>query len=134
MIQRWQRIEEICHEALERSPDERALFVHEACAGDAALRAEVESLLANQSRADALGSGLGIRVSGLAMSTEELIWQQIGVYRIDSLLGVGGMGEVYRARDTKLNRDVAIKVLPRLFVNDPDRRLGSSGKHRSSRR
>src|SRR5262249_31050196 len=44
-----------------------------------------------------------------------------GPYRIDSLLGVGGMGEVYRALDTKLNRDVAIKILPPAFANDPDR-------------
>ena len=100
---------------------DRALFVREACAGDDALRAEVESLLANQSRADALGSGLGIRDSGLGISTEELIGKQIGVYRIDSLLGAGGMGEVYRARDTKLGRDVAIKFLPRAFTTDPDR-------------
>ena len=119
--QRWRRIEEICHEALERSPDERARFVREACAGDEVLRVEVESLLANQSRADALGSGLGIRDSGLGISTEELIGKQIGVYRIDSLLGAGGMGEVYRARDTKLGRDVAIKFLPRAFTSDPDR-------------
>src|SRR5688572_16171362 len=104
--QRWRRIEEICHEALERSPD-----VREACACDDVLRGEVESLLANQSRADALGSGLGIRDLGL-----ELIGKQIGVYRIDSLLGVGGMGEVYRARDTKLGRNVAIKILPAGFL------------------
>ena len=45
----------------------------------------------------------------------------VGPYRIDSLLGVGGMGEVYRARDTKLNRDVAIKILPAAFATDPER-------------
>lgn len=63
------------------------------------------------------GSGLGIRDSGL-----DLIGRQIGVYNILSLLGAGGMGEVYRAHDTKLQRDVAIKALPAAFTADPDRR------------
>ena len=115
--ERWRCIEDICHDALERAPADRAAFVREACAGDAALCAEVESLLANQSRADAIGSGLGIRDSGL-----DLIGKQIGVYQVVSLLGAGGMGEVYRARDMKLQRDVAIKALPAMFTFDPDRR------------
>jgi len=83
---RWRRIEEICHDALARPTDDRAAFVREACDGDAALCVEVESLLANQSRADALGSGLGIRDAGLGISTEELIGKQIGVYKVISLL------------------------------------------------
>ena len=114
--ERWRRIEEICHDALECAPAERAAFVREACGDDAALCVEVESLLANQSRADALGSGLGVPVPAL-----EMIGKQIGVYQIVSLLGAGGMGEVYRARDTKLQRDVAIKVLPAAFTADRDR-------------
>src|SRR6266542_134647 len=52
-----------------------------------------------------------------------MIGRQIGVYRIASLLGAGGMGQVYRARDTRLGRDVAIKVLPEAFASDPDRLL-----------
>ncbi len=59
--ERWQRIEEICQDALERPPNDRAAFVREACAGDVALRAEVESHRGSQSRAEALGSGLEIR-------------------------------------------------------------------------
>jgi serine/threonine protein kinase len=49
------------------------------------------------------------------------IGQQLGSYEITALLGKGGMGEVYRARDTRLNRDIAIKVLPDVFANDPER-------------
>ena len=45
----------------------------------------------------------------------------LGPYEVTALIGVGGMGEVYRARDTKLNRDVALKVLPESFASDPDR-------------
>ena len=70
---RWRRIEEICHDALARPADDRAAYVREACAGDAALCVEVESLLANQSRADALGTGFGIRDWTPAPSSET-IW------------------------------------------------------------
>lgn len=60
---------------------------------------------------------------------------RLGSYEIVAAIGAGGMGEVYRARDTRLNRDVAIKVLPDLFAQDPERLArGSSVKHRSSRR
>ena len=52
----------------------------------------------------------------------DLIGREIGAYRILSLLGAGGMGEVYRARDTKLGRDVAIKILPSVFTSDAERR------------
>ena len=59
---------------------------------------------------------------------------RVGPYEIVALLGAGGMGEVYRARDAKLNRDVAIKVLPELFTADPDRLRASGAKPRCSRR
>ncbi len=91
--------------------------------GDEALRAEVESLLASVSRA-ATNSTLGIGDwgrPGIRHAGVDLIGTQIGVYRIISRLGAGGMGEVYRARDAKLQRDVAIKVLPADFAADPER-------------
>ena len=53
--------------------------------------------------------------------TSRLDGHRIGVYQVQALLGAGGMGEVYRARDTKLGRDVAIKILPRIFTSDPER-------------
>jgi eukaryotic-like serine/threonine-protein kinase len=116
---RWRRIEEICHGALARDAGERAAFVREACGGDESLRLEVESLLVNATRAKESGLGIeGLEIGDLGL---ELIGQQVGVYKIVSLLGAGGMGEVYRARDTKLGRDVAIKILPQVFTSDPER-------------
>ena len=119
--ERWRRVEEICHEALDRPAEQRGAFVRAACAGDESLCAEVESLLAHSGTAG--DSWLGIRDAGFGIGTVDLIGTQIGVYKIDSLLGAGGMGEVYRARDTKLQRDVAIKVLPDGFASDAERRL-----------
>ncbi len=111
----WQRIEAIYHAALARPVAERAAFLIEACAGDQSLRRDVDSLLAAGAAAESL-----LKTGG-AWPRTTLIGQRLGVYQIVSLLGAGGMGEVYRARDTKLDRDVAIKVLPPAFANDPDR-------------
>ena len=91
--------------------------MREACADDGEVRTEVEALLrAHQEAGRFAESGLGIEDLGF-----DLIGRDIGTYRILSQLGAGGMGEVYRARDTKLGRDVAIKVLPFAFTADRDR-------------
>jgi serine/threonine protein kinase len=122
--ERWQRVEHLFHIALARDADERASFLAEACAGDEALRREVESLLAQPASAQGFLSApamaLVAELSGGA-GHSMLTGRRIGVYLFQSLLGAGGMGEVYRARDTKLGRDVAIKILPRAFTADPDR-------------
>ncbi len=113
----WPRVKEIFQSALDRAPEERTAFVREACGEDRDLRAEVESLLLAHRQAGTFAeAGLGMTDVGL-----DLIGREIGAYRILSLLGAGGMGEVYRARDTKLGRDVAIKVLPPAFTADPER-------------
>src|SRR5262249_3547062 len=119
-MNRWQHIEQLYHSALERDPSQRAAFLDEACRGDESLRREVESLLAQQSQAENFIERPAARIMAECQG-QSLLGQQIGSYRVLSLLGSGGMGEVYRARDTKLGRDVAIKVLPREFSSDPER-------------
>jgi Tol biopolymer transport system component/serine/threonine protein kinase len=128
---RWAAVERLCHAALEREPAARAAFLDDACAGDVDLRREVDSLLAQQSHADAFlatpamdraaaRAGAGARLDHprkpLAPGT------RLGPYEIDALIGTGGMGEVYRARDPRLDRLIAIKVPPPELGADPDRR------------
>ena len=119
-----ERVEQIRHAALARDPIARDAFVAESCAGDDGLRHEVESLLRQLSDADGFLSDPAPLAAAKRLADQpghRLIGRQLGVYHVESLLGAGGMGEVYRARDTALARDVAIKVLPRLFVTEPNR-------------
>ena len=118
----WARIEELYHAALALSSSERAAFLQSACAGDDVLRGEVESLLAQGAAEEFLATS-ALETAGREMAGSEriLVGQRIGPYEILSLLGTGGMGEVYRARDARLQRDVAIKVLPAAVAHDPDR-------------
>ena len=116
---RWTIVDRLLDAALEREPHERAAFLDDACADDEALRREVDSLLAHDSRAAGFLSRPAAALMGDGTS---VMGRQLGPYAIHARLGAGGMGEVYRARDTKLGRDVAIKILPRLFTTDPERR------------
>jgi eukaryotic-like serine/threonine-protein kinase len=121
MTDRWNDVERIVHSALTRAPHERAAFVAGACAGDSALLAEVESLLARETATDYLLSTPAAALMAMSEAPGSFIGRQFGTYTIVELLGVGGMGEVYRARDRQLDRDVAIKMLPPLFINHSDR-------------
>ena len=119
------RISDLYHRALECAPDERRAFLENACNGDHALLEEVESLLGYESDAAAfLEAPAAVMAGDLARTADRspMIGRQLGPYKISALLGAGGMGEVYRAHDSKLGRDVAIKVLPSHFTADAERR------------
>jgi eukaryotic-like serine/threonine-protein kinase len=121
--ERRQRIEDLCDAALDRDAPERAAFVAAACGDDEALRREVEALLAHAHKAEGfLATPIG-GVAALILADERgaLVGRHIGPYRMLSLIGAGGMGDVYRASDTRLGRDVAIKVVPDRFRSIPSR-------------
>ena len=113
----WSDLEALFREALARAPTERAAFLAERCAGRPDLQVEVEALL--RAHNDATSA---LEVSSIALQTRLRAGARLGPYEVLAEIGAGGMGQVYRARDAKLGRDVAIKVLPPLFLNDPERR------------
>jgi serine/threonine protein kinase/Tol biopolymer transport system component len=113
--EQWQQAREVLADALELKPEDRSAFLDGVCSSDYALRQEVERLLSSsdEARSDFLQtSALRITLTPGA---------KLGDYEVKGLLGSGGMGEVYRARDKRLGRDVAIKVLPGYLSQDPDR-------------
>ena len=112
-----QRVEALCLEALSKAEPDRGAFLEHACGGDDALRREVESLLAGRSAA-----GGFLETPAWAAATPFSPGTHLGPFEIQAAIGAGGMGEVYKAKDTRLDRTVAIKVLPPEFNADPERR------------
>src|SRR6202521_6054795 len=111
----WLRVKEVLAGALELEPGDRPAYLDHACA-EQSLRKEVESLIATHEK-----GGSSFLEQPPAESGALKTGTKLGSYEVVGFLGAGGMGEVYQARDCKLGRNVAIKVLPVPFVNDPDR-------------
>jgi serine/threonine protein kinase/Tol biopolymer transport system component len=124
--ERWQRINELFHAALQRDPVERDPFLQAECAGDGALCDEVRRLVrAHEKAGDFAGSAAREQIARAVVADERTsisIGDTLGPYTILARIGEGGMGQVYRGRDTRVSRDVAIKVLPPEYVADAERR------------
>src|SRR6266403_942286 len=113
--ERWQEVERLYYAALERDPQVRSPFLAEASGGDEELLDEVQSLLEQPSGDSRLDRPVW-EPAGESGDTRLAAGTQLGPYKIEAPLGAGGMGEVFRAHDTRLNRTVAIKISKQRFT------------------
>src|SRR5213594_1880731 len=105
--ERWRQLDQIFNGALERSPEARSAFIEAACHGDRDLQREVESFLERAAQAGSFLETPALESVASVLTPGAVL----GPYQIIGLLGAGGMGKVYQARDARLGRMVAIKIL-----------------------
>src|SRR5262245_21377125 len=124
VMDRWTAVKRIHQSALDKNPSERAAFVDESCGDDETLRREVQSLLTYATDAESFLERPAVDIATAPSSESHeatLVGRTVSHYQVLSLLGAGGMGEVYLARDPRLDRTVALKILPGELAADPDR-------------
>src|SRR2546426_2187692 len=122
--ERYQQIDQIFQAALEREPAKRASFLDEACSGDETLRQEVESLITSGHGGLSFIDEPAFEMAARLLASDEpelAVGERIDRYEVVSLLGSGGMGEVYLAHDEKLDRKIALKLLPSHFTTNEER-------------
>ena len=118
--ERWRQVENLFHSVCKLPPSAREVFLAEACGSDIDLKRELESLLAER-EGTLVAGGLAGAAARVMSSRGEWTGRSLGPYQLGPMLGVGGMGEVYRAHDTKLGRDVAVKILPEVLAGSVER-------------